>query len=179
MAKRNSRKTDRRFAVLRLLEKERELIAGLGQGPEYADDDLQTRDGVMRLLAEIARLNQPPGGPFQQTEEADYGVKGLKLRELAKKIGAIRLTEASERSSLRVSMPQSLDAELDRLAAITGHTKVALLIQLATHFRDRYEKVVGAGPKTSSGGNADPSGDRGESADAPVAHEGQAASEGV
>ena len=133
----------------------------------------------MRLLAEIARLNQPPGGPFQQSEEADYGVKGLKLKELAKRIGALHLTDAAERSSLRVSMPKSLDDELDRLAAITGHTKVALLVQLAAHFRDRYEKVVGADLKASSGGSADTSGGGGESANAAVAHEGQAASEDV
>ncbi len=143
---RHERKTDRRFAVLRLLPAEKELVAGLGQGPEHSDESLQTRDDVMRVLAEIARLSQPPGGPFQPVKDdaADHGPKGMQWKELAKKIGPIRLSQAEERSSLRVSMPESLDIELGRLAAITEHTRVALLLQLAAHFRKRYAEIMEA-----------------------------------
>ncbi len=143
MPDRNLPKTDRRFACLRLLPEEKELIAGLGQESEQDDENLATRDLVMRLLGEIAKLCLPEHKSQKKPpEEMDFGLKMLEWQDMAQKIGPVQLTKAPKRSPIRVSVPARLDYELNRLADATGRTKIEILAELARHFRQQYELAI-------------------------------------
>jgi hypothetical protein len=133
----NILKNDRRFACLKLLPPERSLIAALGKGTERDNDELclSNRDEVLRLLAVIARLSR------DRDYEAPADDETAQARiALARQIGPIKLEKAETRRSLRISMPDSLDAELDILAKQTGQTKIAILVELAKKFREFYKE---------------------------------------
>jgi hypothetical protein len=59
MGEENKPKTDRKFIVLRLLPRERELIRQLGSGPER-DCGLDSRDAVLRQIVQTVKKLKLP-----------------------------------------------------------------------------------------------------------------------
>ena len=108
MGEQNQPKEDRRFAVLKLLPQERELLRQLGCGSEKAEGWCD-RDTVMCELIEYVRKLDLPKKP-----------------------------PTPPRRSLRVSLPDVLDELLKERAEETGLPEVHILIEAVKLFREKY-----------------------------------------
>jgi hypothetical protein len=82
MGEANKPKTDRKFVVLRLLPRERDLIRQLGCGPEK-DCGLDNRDAVLRQIVQTVKNLKLPA--IEKRRPLRFSMPDKLARELKKK----------------------------------------------------------------------------------------------